>query len=245
MKPLLVGMLLLAGVALAAEPISEDPWQALLAARVNQAGEVSYAAIIRDERVRLERVLADLAAKNVASLERDHAIAFWLNAYHAMVMDAVMHGERPTTMPGRARMFHWYHRHIGGYRLTLDDVRFILNGFASQDPRIHLAIYDGTRSSPRLAPEPYRADRLDAQLVAAARRFVNDSRNFRVNAAIGRVALSKVFEWYRADFERESGTLAGFLLPYADNQALRAALLSPVVGFESLPFDWRLDGATE
>jgi hypothetical protein len=159
-----------------------------------------------------------------------------------MLMAAVLRGENPTTMTGRARMYHWFHRQIAGYRLTLDDVRFILNAFASKDPRIHLAIYDGTRGGPGLSREPYRGDTLDRQLVDATRRFVNDSRHYRVNAAVGRIALSKVFEWYRADFEREAGTLARFLQPYAQDAGLVAALASPVVGFESLGYDWRLDG---
>jgi hypothetical protein len=185
-------------------------------------------------------VLTDLAATDVAHLDRDHAVAFWLNAYHAMVLSAVLRGENPASVTGRARLYHWFHLTVAGYRLTLDDIRFILNGFASKDPRIHFAIYDATRSGPGLAREPYRADELDHQLVEVTRRFVNDSRHFRVNAAAGRVALSKVFEWHRADFEREAGTLARFLQPYAQDAELSQALASPVVGFESLPYDWHL-----
>ena len=243
----LVAAVTLAATDVAAQPspppAAEDPWRSLLASRVNDLGEVAYDQIGREDRARLDRVLAEVAAQNVAGMDRDHAVAFWLNGYHAMVMAAVVAGERPNTMPGRARMYHWYHRQIGGYRLTLDDVRFILNGFASKDPRIHLAIYDGTRSGPRLARAPYRADELDRQLAEAARRFVNDSRNFQVKPEVGRVALSRVFEWHRVDYEREAGTLARFLQRYAQDVELIRALESPVVGFESLPYDWRLAGS--
>jgi len=252
MKRALLCLMLAASLA-AAEPTPvppsapvvqtvEDPWRRLLLDRVSERGGVAFDRFNADDRSRLERVLAALAAQDISRLDRDHAIAFWLNAYHAMVMAAVVRGESPTTMTGRARMYHWFHRSLGGYKLTLDDVRFILNGFASKDPRIHLAIYDGTRSGPGLLREPYNGDTIDHQLVEATRRFVNDSRHYRVNAAANRIALSKVFEWYRADFERESGTLARFLAPYAQDAALVAALSSPVVGFESLPYDWQLDG---
>jgi hypothetical protein len=64
-----------------------------------------------------------------------------------------------------------------------------------------------------------------------------------VKPDVGRVALSRIFEWHRADFEREAGTLARFLQLYAQDSGLVAALESPFVGFESLPYDWRLAGS--
>jgi hypothetical protein len=220
-----------------------DPWTGLLLDRVTDGGDVAYGRFTTEDRARLDRVLAELAKQEVGPLDRDHAVAFWLNAYHATVIAAVLHGESPTTITGRARLYHWFHLTLAGYRLALDDVRFILNGFASKDPRIQLAIYDATRSGPKLAREPYRAEQLDRQLVDATRRFVNDSRNFQVKPDVGRVALSRIFEWHRSDFEREAGTLARFLQLYAQDSGLVAALQSPVVGFESLPYDWRLAGS--
>jgi hypothetical protein len=259
-----LGLLLVAATVFAAEPtptpdaapeptptpdpapeptLTPDPWTSLLLDRVTQSREVVYAAFTAEDRARLDRVLAELAKQDAGPLDRDHAVAFWLNAYHATVIAAVLHGESPATITGRARLYHWFHLTLAGYRLALDDVRFILNGFASKDPRIHLAIYDATRSGPKLAREPYRAEELDRQLVEATRRFVNDSRNFQVKPDVGRVALSRIFEWHRADFEREAGTLARFLQLYAQDSGLVAALESPFVGFESLPYDWRLAGS--
>ena len=50
-------------------------------------------------------------------------MTFWINAYHALVIAAVVHGERPETVAERARMFHWFGQRIAGVRRTLDDVR--------------------------------------------------------------------------------------------------------------------------
>jgi hypothetical protein len=245
-----LGLLLVAATVVAAEPTptptptpTPDPWTSLLLDRVTEGGDVAYARFTSEDRARLDRVLTDLATRDVGPLDRDHAVAFWLNAYHATVIAAVLHGESPATITGRARLYHWFHVTLAGSRLALDDVRFILNGFATEDPRIHLAIYDGTRSGPKLAREPYQAEALDRQLAEATRRFINDSRNFKVKPEVGRVALSRIFEWHRADFERDAGTLARFLQPYARDPELAAALASPVVGFESLPYDWRLAGS--
>lgn len=226
-----------------AQTPSTEPWAEILHARVTESGEVMYRTFAREDRERLERVLAELSSRDLAELDRDHAIAFWLNGYHAMVVAAVIHGERPETMGGRARMYHWFQKSLGGYRLTLDDVRSILNRFATEDPRIHLAIHDGTRGGPALAREPYRAAELDAQLATAARRFLADPRKCRVNPASGRIELSKVFEWYRVDFERQASSVANFLRAFAASEELQRVLAAPVVGIDSLPYDWRLAAA--
>jgi hypothetical protein len=153
----------------------------------------------------------------------------------------VVHGESPETTSGRARMYHWFGQTLAGKRRTLDDVRVILDHYASADPRIHLAICNGTRGAPPLPREPYTPERLDTQLAAAARRFVNDPE--RNGAGPERVELSRIFAWYGDDFERASGSIAAFLQPLAAREDLRAALAAHVLQIHYVPFDWRLNAA--
>ena len=234
--------LLGARLAAAAEPDAGD-WARILAARVNAAGEVAYRTLEAADEKALERHLDTLAGVDPKKLGRDAAVAFWLNAYHALAIAAVLHGERPTIVTSRARMYHWYARKIAGQRRMLDDVRVVLNAYASVDPRIHLAIANGTRGGPRLAAVPYTADGLDAELAAAARRFVNDAEKNRVERAGRRVELSRLFDWYRSDFEREAGSLQQFLAPLAAPGELREALDQTEIQVHYLPFDWRLNAA--
>jgi hypothetical protein len=185
-----------------------------------------------------------MAAIDATRLDHDGAVAFWINAYHATVLAAVLHGETPETVGGRARMYHWYHQNVGGTRRTLDEIREVLDGYASDDPRIHLAISNGTRGGPRLVASPYAADQLDAQLAAAARRFVNDVERNYVDSIHQRLELSRLFFWYLADFEAAAGTLVKFLRPLTESERLAAALASDDVDVRYLPFDWRLNAAS-
>jgi Protein of unknown function, DUF547 len=239
-RAFLVLTALMRGIAAAADAV-DDPWAEILAARVERNGEVAYRSLKQNDGVRFEDVLHRLAAARPEKLERDGAVAFWLNAYHAMVVAAVLRGESPETVASRARMYHWFGEKVGGARRTLDDVRAILDAYASADPRIHLAVSNGTRGGPALAAEPYTAGRLDSQLAAAARRFVNDPERYRADSASGRIELSRIFAWYRSDFDHEAGSVEEFLRPLATRDDLLEVLGVPELKVRYRPFDWRLN----
>jgi hypothetical protein len=242
MRALCVVLVLGVTTAIGAEP-EEDPWAKILALRVNGSGEVAYQALAQEDGRLLRRVLDRMSAANVGGLDHDGAVAFWINAYHATVIAAVLHGESPETLAGRARMYHWFREKVGGTRRTLDEIREILNGYATTDPRIHLAISNGTRGSPRLLATPYVPDHLDAQLAGAARRFVNDIDHNYVDSIHQCLALSRLFNWYVADFETAGGTLVRYLRPLAERRDLLAALERDDIEVRYLPFDWRLNAA--
>jgi hypothetical protein len=242
MRALCALLVLAVATALAAER-DEDPWAKILAARVNESGEVAYRTLAQEDGRLLRRVFDRMSAVDVGGLDRDGAVAFWINAYHATVIAAVLHGETPETLAGRARMYHWFREKVGGTRRTLDEIREVLNGYAAADPRIHLAISNGTRGGPRFLATPYVPDHLDAQLALAARRFVNDIDHNYVNSIHQHLDLSRLFSWYLADFEAAGSTLVKYLRPLAERRDLVAALELEHVEVRFLPFDWRLNAA--
>ncbi len=64
------------------------------------------------------------------------------------------------------------------------------------EPRIHVALVCAAISCPPLRNEPYRAEKLDAQLDDQVRQFLKSPHGFRINKKEGRVYLSSVFKWY-------------------------------------------------
>ena len=238
MRALVVALVCAAAMAHAAPP-GEEPLAKMLAARVTETGEVAYRTLARDDGRLLRDALDGFARVDANALDTDGTIAFWINAYHLIVLDAVAHGATPETLPGRARMYHWYGHTIAGKRRTLDEILGTLHRYAVSDPRIHLALCNGARGSAPMPAEPYTAERLDAQLAAAARRFVNDV--FRTRAGPDRVDLSRIFAWYTEDFQRDAGSIGGFLQRFAERADLRAALSAHVLEIHYLPFDWHLN----
>src|SRR4030095_12503639 len=95
---------------------------------------------------------------------------------------------------------------VGGRAYSLDEIEHgILRPLG--DPRVHMAIVCASVSCPSLAREPFVAARIDAQLDAASARFVaNEQKGVRVEAR--GVRLSKIFDWFAADFAAGGGVLA-------------------------------------
>jgi hypothetical protein len=99
-----------------------------------------------------------------------------------------------------------------------------------------------------LREEAYAGERLDAQLEEQTRRFLSDrSRNRFVD---GRLAVSKIFEWYRKDFAsgyRGIRSVEQFLARHddllADAPEDRARIKAGALPVVSLDYDWALNDA--
>jgi len=246
----LLGVVTIAiGAARADEPEAKprapklELWGEILQARVNPRGEVAYRTLRAVDAERMDRFIESLAQVDLDRFDGPETVAFWINAYNAGVVAGVLHGERPETVRGRARLYALHGIEVGGKRRTLDEIQGELARYAATDPRIHLALCSGARGAPAIAREPYVAESLEEQLARAAREFVRDPERNRV-AGTNR-ALSPVFAWYRADFSRTTGWLGAWLATYLDEPE-RDEWTSAETGTPAfIDFDWRLNAAPD
>jgi hypothetical protein len=98
-----------------------------------------------------------------------------------------------------------------------------------------------------LREDAYIAARLDTQLESAVRRFLGDRSRNRYDAVKGKLEISPIFDWYKADFEKGGGaaSVPEFLARYADfvaDEAVGHALVrAKKVPISYLNYDWRLN----
>jgi len=172
---------------------------------VKKDGDVDFSALGR-ERQELDAFVRSLATYSPRSRpdvfpRPEDALAYWLNAYHALVLQAVV-DEYPylesVEQPWLGSFFWSRSWPVGGRRLTLWAIehRILLREFA--DPRIHLALFRGTRGGPLLDQVPFDSELLDAQLNDAARRFVGDKRHVRLEGDT--LHLARVFQTHQEEF---------------------------------------------
>ncbi|MDH3259619.1 MAG: DUF547 domain-containing protein [Acidimicrobiia bacterium] len=196
----------------------------------------------------LDRYLAGRAAVDPATLNRSEELAFWLNLYNAgalsLAAQAFAEGaESVLRVPGgfAAELFD-----IATEQLSLDAIEHgKIRRFG--DPRIHAALVCGSVSCPTLRYEPYRGDRLGAQLDDQMRRFLTGG-GAHVDRDTRTVHLSRVFLWYGGDFTRphrmptwipsRRPTLVRALLPWLDEATTWVASGKTTVRFQ--PYDWGL-----
>ncbi|MEZ4705331.1 MAG: DUF547 domain-containing protein [Bdellovibrionota bacterium] len=179
--------------------------------------------------------LSSLLPNDLNTWDRNHQMAFWINSYNALVLQSIIncYPIPSGVCPSRwfSTMFYpsnsirqirnvWSKKHsIAGYKLSLDQIEHgILRAVpASQreiapelqkefhEPRVHFALNCGSISCPELIKTPYHADHLEAQLERQAQKFINLRSVFRVREDKELVILSKIFQWYREDFEQAQG----------------------------------------
>ena len=83
-----------------------------------------------------------------------------------------------------------------------------------QDPRVHFVLVCAATSCPPLADFAYQADKLNEQLDEKTRSALNNDDFIRVNNSQKKVALSKIFEWYKGDFTKEASSVIAYINQY-------------------------------
>lgn len=188
---------------------SHHDWQEVLQQFVDSKGFVDYQALARDRAV-LDRYLLSIHSHSPEShpnlfATSDHALAYYLNAYNALVFEGVLARgpEKDSVWSGLISGYNFFSKMkvvIGGEKTNLKKLeeQKILAVF--QEPRVHAALNCASVGCPPLSRNAYRAETLETQLQAAAERWINDPYHCRVDPDSQTVTLNKIFDWFRSDF---------------------------------------------
>lgn len=209
----------------AAEPVPatvsewEAIWSRVLSENVDHAGHIDFASLRRNRRD-LDRVVAFVAAVDPASQpsrfpDRASRLAYYINAYNALAMHGVVDEDVPRSLGGIRKLTFFYFRtfRVGGKSISLysfeNDVIRPLG-----EERVHFALNCMVVSCPRLPRAAFSSTTLENQLDAAARAFINEDRNVRVDAAKREIWLSAIFDFYTKDFLTHAPSLVAYVNRY-------------------------------
>jgi hypothetical protein len=225
-------------------------------------GFVYYRALKAD-RGRLDRYVSSLAGASLASASREAQMAFWLNAYNALVLRTVVDSypiaQHTNQYPAHSirqipGAFERTPHTVAGKTLTLDQLeQTVLSTF--HDPRVFLAIGRGAVGGGRLRSEAYTADRLEQQLADDAGECATRAQCVHVDTQSNHVQVSSIFSWRRNDFiEAYAGRAPETFAARSPIERAIIALVSPQMlaaerdflekntfTVEYVPFDWSLN----
>jgi hypothetical protein len=245
----IAGFLFFASLA-PAEPFDHSEWNAILRTRVNDIGEVDYAGLKASPEP-LKRYIAALAAASPDSApkqfpERSHALAYWINAYNAFTIQGALDSYPLESIRKVDKFFGKRAHRAGGQDLSLDDIEHEILRGKYREPRIHFAIVCASVSCPALWDRAFDGEKLDKQLDARAREFVNQRRNLDADVDRKTITLSKIFDWFEEDFEAATGlkgptAVLAFVRPYAAEPLLDALSRLTAARTRYFPYDWRLN----
>ena len=228
-------------------------------------GLVYYNAVKSDRR-RLDSYVAALNGPQARAIDRapnDEQMAFWLNAYNALVVQTVVDNYpirgRASNYPANSvrqipGAFDRTPHTVAGRSLTLDQIETkVLAGF--HDPRLYLAIGRGAMGGGRLRSEAYNGATLGEQLASVASEFATGGHLLDIDESAGAVIVTSIVSWRQADF------IAAYASTVAPRYAARSPIEQALLAFiqpnmlphereflernqfrvQFAPFDWRLN----
>ena len=227
-----------------------------------------YYRVLQGSRGGLDRYVASLnvPAATYEAWTKDAKIAFWINAYNAVVLQTVVNrypikgtsGSYPASsirqIPGA---FDQGKHRLAGRTVTLDEIdKTILPEF--NEPRALLALGRGAVGSGRLRSEAYTAARLATQLDSIQAEFVSEQPMLKVDRQNGQISATPILSWREAAFvaayDKDPGGRFSARSPI--ERAIMAFVLPHLLPLEKEfaeenkfkvvfhPFDWRLNDLT-
>src|SRR5438067_853665 len=190
-----------------------------------RGGDVYYRAL-RSDRGKLDGYLNLIATAAIDKWPREEQLAFWLNAYDALVLRTVVDhypiaGHAPQYPAKSIRQipgaFEKTAHRVAGRSLTLDQIeKEVLPGF--HDPRVYFALGRGAAGSGRLRSEAFVPPRVEEQLADVASECVTRAQCAQLDREAGKMTVSSIFSWHEKEFADA----------YADKAPAAVANRSPI-----------------
>jgi hypothetical protein len=233
----------------ALEEIDHGDWDLLLQRFVDESGNVAYSdwSNSRDNVEALDSYLASIARANPRRpAARKTRLAFWINAYNALMIRGILREYSATRTQDRAappaRFDMWSNLllRVGGTDYSLDQIENqVLRPL--REPRIHFAIVCGSRGCPRLRNRAYSTSDLERQLQDNARNFFADPQKLEYDPSTGELRLSPILKWYAQDFGNSEREVLETITPYLPDRVTREGRGANRLSAGFLDYDWSLN----
>lgn len=212
---------------LIAQP-SYKNYDAFLKKYVNKSGNVSYKKIKKSE---LESVVKEFqAATPQKTWSKNEQLAYWLNAYNLFTIKLITdkYPVRKITDLDNGKPWDVKRIELAGQKYSLNQIENDIIRPTFKDARIHFAINCAAASCPPLLNTAFTASNVQTLLEQRTKFFVTSKSN---TLAENKVKISKIFDWYKADF----GDVLVFLNKYSTVKIAKNASV------EYVDYDWNLN----
>jgi hypothetical protein len=212
---------------------------------VDDKGLVDYNGIAKDPR--FGEYMASLKTAQTDKMSRNGLLAFWIDAYNAVTIDKVIKWRpkksvRETFFPGvwtSTKFFTTRDHIVAGRKLSQDDIENEILRKKFKDPRTHFAIVCASLGCPPLPRFAYTEENVQTKLEEETREYINSPRGTRIDRAENTLFLSKLFNWYAADFKAKSGSVMNFIKPYLAPETLAFLKQDPKISY--IYYNWALN----
>lgn len=225
----------------------DDPdsiFDSVLRRYVSKDGLVNYKGLKEDkEFMRYIEYLSNTDPETLPS--EKHRLTFWINAYNTFVLKGVLEEYPIKSVLDVGWLPHSFFIRkkfeIKGGEITLRAIENEKIRGAFKEPRIHFAINCASMSCPKLLTEAYRGEKLEQQLEAQAKFFINNKSKNYLDKERGILYLSSIFKWYKEDFIKNGERIEDYVAKYLNAEDAEF-IRNNKVTIKHLDYDWNLNG---
>lgn len=210
--------------------ISHQSFNSLLQKYVSGDGKVNYKGLKKDKAV-LETYIGTLAMQIPDNTwSKNAALAYWINAYNAFTLQLIVNNYPVKTITSLSAGKPWDVKNIdlAGKKYSLNNIENDIIRPTYKDARIHFAVNCAAVSCPSLSNTAFTETNINSLLDSRTKSFINSSSN---EIGASKVKLSKVFDWYKADF----GDVITFINKYSNTKVNATAAV------EYKDYNWNLN----
>ncbi len=222
-----------AGAPASGQDLDHSPWSAMLQQYVTASSRVDYAKLKVDGSAKLDTYLGQIAKPWPATLDENDRKAALINAYNALTIRWILSSFPVESIWRTKGPFRVARHQVNGKAESLDSVETRLR--AMGDPRIHAALVCAARSCPPLRREAFTGDDLDEQLDDNFRVWLADTSKTQFLPGKQLAKVSKILDWYGADFARAGG------VPAALSKFAPPGMFAATNKLEYLKYNWGLN----
>lgn len=205
---------------------------ALLKTYVSSSGRVNYAGI-KKNKSKLDAIVKEFEANaNHSGWSGTQKLTYWINAYNVYTIKLIV-DNYPTTSITKITAKPWDKQFIklGGKTYTLNILENEIIRKRFNEPRIHFALNCASKSCPVLLNRAYTPSKLYGQLTSQTKRFLKDTSKNQLSGKS--IKISKIFDWYKADFTKNGSTVLKFIKKYYSGPLED----NPTVGYSDYSWD--------
>lgn len=214
-------------------------WDTLLSTYITDNGMVKYKELKAnaDHMKVLNDYVAAIAAADVSKMDKDTQLAFYINAYNAHTLKAVLDRYPLESVMKVDGFFKKIKHKVAGEEITLDTLENVKIRGQFKEPRIHFVVNCASASCPKLRRDAVTKANMDALMTDSAKKYIAEQTKVSGKT----ITTSQIFEWFAGDFKATDGTVKAFLVKYSDGD-----LKKQLEGGETIKFStygWDLNEA--
>lgn len=228
--------------------IDHTAWSDILQTYIKPDGDLhrfAYSSVSAADKQKLANYVQSLENTQIRQYNRAEQKAYWINLYNAQTILTVLNHYPVDSIrdidisPGLFSNGPWDKEllSIEGQDVSLNDIEHRILRPIWDTPLTHYTINCASVGCPNLATQAFTADNLESQQVQLAKAYINSPRGVQVDG--GDITVSKIYDWFVADFGGNEAQVIKHLQQYANEDL--AQQLAGQTSIDDYEYDWSLN----